>query len=82
MTDAEKQKAACDRALHKAAKTMIGSISAPPEMMIDRILTFAGAHMVHLTSQEEAAWAFRQCAEAVERGVFEKFDRTTSADNG
>lgn len=66
-----KQKAACDRAVHKAGQAMVGSIGASTEMMIDRMLTFAAAHMVHISSPEQAAAAFRQCAESVESGVFD-----------
>ncbi|WP_265502217.1 hypothetical protein [Paracoccus beibuensis] len=74
MTPTEKQKKACDRTITKAGRTMISSIGASPEMMLDRLLTFAAAHMVSFTSKEEAAEAFRRCADAVESGIFDHLE--------
>lgn len=75
MTDT-KQKAACDRAITKAAKLMIGSIGASHEVMLDRLLTFTAAQMVAITGKAETAEAFRQCAKTVEGGIFDHIDPT------
>lgn len=75
MTEA-KQKNACDKAITKAAKLMVGSIGASHEMMLDRLLTFTAAQMVIITGKAEAAEAFRQCAKTVESGLFDHIDPT------
>ncbi|RJE83644.1 hypothetical protein [Paracoccus onubensis] len=75
MTD-DREKAACDRAIAKAAKLMVGSIGASHEMMLDRLLTFTAAQMVSITGKAEAVEAFQQCAKAVEGGIFDRLDPT------
>ena len=76
MTDAAKlaqkdRKAACDLIIERAGEMMVEEMGAPIEMMIDRMLTFAGAHMCLLDGSQKTAEVFRALATNVENGVFE-----------
>lgn len=63
-----------DKAITAAARILIDDMGAPLELVIDRLLTFAAAHMVAVGGKEHAAEAFRDCAEAVEAGGFDHLE--------
>lgn len=64
----------CDKAITAAARILIDDMGAPLDLVIDRLLTFAAAHMVVTGGKEHAAEAFRDCAETVEAGGFDHLE--------
>lgn len=63
----------CDTGITALARLLMES-GAPGEMVLDRMLTFAGAHAVVWTGAPEAARAFRLMAERIEAGAFVKIE--------
>ncbi|MDX0210202.1 hypothetical protein GOC35_00600 [Sinorhizobium meliloti] len=62
----------CDQVVERAASVMVEELGAPIEMMIDRMLTYAGAQMCALDGTKKTAAIFRQLAANVEGGVFDR----------
>lgn len=66
----ERQKAFCDEVLFRAAKIMTEDSGAPMALVLDRILTFAAAHVCKIEGSPNTAKAFRVIAGKIEAGIF------------
>ncbi|MDX0261555.1 hypothetical protein GOC60_10200 [Sinorhizobium meliloti] len=62
---------ACDLVVERAAEMMVEEIGAPIEMMIDRMMTYAGAQMCVLDGNRKTAAILRKLADNVEGGIFD-----------
>lgn len=63
----------CDGALYRAIEAMVES-GAPVPLVLDRIMTFAAAQAVSMTSSAETAQLLRKAASEIERGRFAQFE--------
>ena len=66
----ERRKALCDEIQHRAAKMMVEEVGVSIPMMLDRVLTFAGAQACTLDGSPKTAAAFRQFADKIDAGLF------------
>lgn len=68
----------CDAVLERAAEMMGAEVGASPEMIIDRIMTFGVAQMVHLAGKAHTIATLRRVVEQVEHGVFNHLEEKPS----
>ena len=80
-TREERTRRRIDRALTTAARDAIDA-GAPLGLVIDRALTFAGAHAVMADGSAAAAAAFRHAADAIEAGAFAHIEHGGAAAGG
>ncbi|WP_234890364.1 hypothetical protein [Agrobacterium vitis] len=66
----ERLKAFCDAVITHAAAMMTEDAGAPVEMVLDRILTFAGAQVSKIEGSPRAAAVFREVADQIDAGLF------------
>lgn len=66
----ERQKAACDLIIARAARMMVDEVKAPVPMMLDRLLTYAAAQACSIDGSPRTAAAFRLLADNIDGGVF------------
>lgn len=62
-------KAYCDQAIQMAAECMVAS-GAPIDMILDRLLTYAGAQACSMNGSPATAKVFRVLANNIEAGAF------------
>mgnify|MGYP001292022855 CR=1 FL=1 len=67
--DQQRSKNACDTIVERAAMMMLEA-GAPADMVIDRLLTFAGAMAAKINGSPRTARAFRRLAANIDAGVF------------
>lgn len=65
------RKELCDLIVERAAAAM-EETGAPIEMILDRLLTFAGAQAFMRHGKARTAEIFRELAENIENGVFDQ----------
>ena len=63
---------ACDKLLELAAETMTTQVGAPPEMVIDRLITYVAAQLALWHGSERAAQVFRDTADKINGGLFHR----------
>lgn len=63
-------RAACDLVIERSATMLVEELGAPIEMMLDRMLTYAGAQACVQQGSPTAAKVFRQLADRIEAGIF------------
>lgn len=80
-TREERTRRRIDRALTNAARDAIDG-GASLGMVIDRVLTFAGAHAVMSDGSAAAAAAFRHVADVIEAGAFAHIEHGDAATGG
>ncbi|MGO4668771.1 hypothetical protein [Bosea sp. 2RAB26] len=61
----------CDLIIERAIEKMARNVGANPDIILNRLLTFAGAHLCLLVGSSEAANLFRQAAIKIEAGHFQ-----------
>lgn len=66
----ERRKALCDEIIGRAALMMVDEVEAPIPMMLDRILTYAGAQACKMDGSAATAMAFREFATKIDAGLF------------
>ena len=69
---------ACDEAVVAMARTL-AQAGAPTPMILDRMLTYAAAQAVSIDGVENTATVFRQLADTIESGMFDRFEKPQGA---
>lgn len=69
--DADGARALCDLIVTRAAELMAQEAGAPIEMIMDRMVTFAGAQTVATFGKADAVAMFEQAVASVESGAFD-----------
>jgi hypothetical protein len=70
-TREDEQKAAlCDMMIDKTARLLVEEHGVPIVVLLDRLLTFAGAHAANTQGSPNAAKVFRQLADRIDAGIF------------
>lgn len=62
----------CDDIIERAIQSMQNA-GVPDAMIVDRMLTYASSHCVHLAGKDKTATVLLRAAEAIAGGAFDKF---------
>jgi hypothetical protein len=68
----------CDETIEGAVELMARK-GAPIEMILDRLLTYAGAQIVFIEGKEDAIASLHKLAENIEAGAFDAIDAQRAA---
>lgn len=66
----KRQRALADEIIHRAGKMVVDDAGASVPLLLDRMLTFVGAHSCKIAGSAETAKMFREIADRVEGGLF------------
>lgn len=78
----KRQRAMADEIIHRAGEMVVKDVGASVPMMLDRMLTYVGAHSCKIAGSIETAKMFREIADKVEGGLFHSLtgEKTNSAE--